>query len=142
MDQRILDYLKTQRICVLAVEMPDGSPHAATVHFAHAENPFAFYIETSLDSRKAQPLHEKEIARASIVIGTDESNKVTLQLDGEVSLIKPEEKENYITTYFGKFPEKDQHADKSTIAAIKFTPKWWRFSDFTLPEGALILTSH
>jgi len=38
-DKKILDYLKDQRVGVLAVEMLDGSPHGATVHFAHTEDP-------------------------------------------------------------------------------------------------------
>ena len=49
MDNSVIEYLKTQRVGVLAVEMPDGSPHAATVHFAHTESPLVFYFETNRD---------------------------------------------------------------------------------------------
>jgi hypothetical protein len=43
MNKEILDYIKSQRVCVLAVEMMDSSPHAATVHFAHMDNPLMFF---------------------------------------------------------------------------------------------------
>ncbi len=59
MRQEILDYLKTQRVGVLAVEMLDGAPHGATVHFAYSEEPFVLYFETSRDYRKAQPILAK-----------------------------------------------------------------------------------
>jgi uncharacterized protein YhbP (UPF0306 family) len=141
MDQRIHDFLKTQRICVLAVELPNGSPHAATVHFANAENPFLFFFETSRETRKAEALLGSEVSRSSLVIGVDESNKKTLQLDGEVRIIKPEETEIYDRTYVGKFSEKAQKLENPENIKFVFTPTWWRFSDFTVPEGKLILTS-
>lgn len=141
MDQRILDYLKTQRICVLAVEMLDGSPHAATVHFAHSENPLLFYFETNKQYRKAEAVLKKEISRASLVIGSDENIPKTFQLDGEVRLIKPEEEETFDKIYLGKFPEKKGKLKDPAFIHFVFTPKWWRFSDFTVPEGKLTLTS-
>ena len=39
MTPEIINFINSQKVCVLAVEMPDGSPHAATVHFALAEGP-------------------------------------------------------------------------------------------------------
>ena len=42
MPEEINQYLKDNNIGVLAVEMPDGSHHGATVHFAHSTTPFFF----------------------------------------------------------------------------------------------------
>ncbi|MES2930679.1 MAG: hypothetical protein V4665_02765 [Patescibacteria group bacterium] len=39
MNKEIIDFINRERIGVLAIEMPDGSPHAATLHFAVHENP-------------------------------------------------------------------------------------------------------
>jgi uncharacterized protein YhbP (UPF0306 family) len=141
MNQEILDYIKSQRVGVLAVEMLDGSPHAATVHFAHTENPLQFFFETYRDYRKAEPLFERKITRASLVIGTDEITMKTLQLDGQVRLIETEEKELYDEIYFGKFPAKKEKSKDPKFVFFTFIPSWWRFTDWTKPTGKLILTS-
>ncbi len=141
MQQETLEYIKKQRVGVLAVEMLDGSPHAATVHFAHTESPLVFYFETYRDYRKAEALYGREVSRASFVIGCDESNMKTLQMDGVVELIKPEEKEIFNLVYLGKFPEKKEKSIDPKFVFFKFTPNWWRFTDWKTPEGKIILTS-
>jgi general stress protein 26 len=141
MNPELFAYLKTQRIGVLAVEMPDGSPHAATVHFAHTEDPFVFYFETYREYRKAEPLLGKENTRASFVVGSDESNMKTVQLDGVAQLLKPDERMVYDAVYLAKFPEKKKKAEDPKFVFFKFTPTWWRFTDWTTPEGKNIWTS-
>jgi general stress protein 26 len=139
MQKEILEYLKTERIGVLAVEMLDGSPHASTVHFAHTENPLVFYFETYREYRKSEPLYEREESRASFVIGCDEKNMKTLQLDGIVKLLKPDEKEIFDSVYLEKFPKKKEKSKDPKFVFFKFIPKWWRFTDWTKPEGKIIL---
>ena len=141
MDQRILDFIETQRTGVLAVEMLDGSPHGATVHFAHIENPLIFYFETYREYHKCEALFGRAQTRASFVIGTTETDMKTLQLDGIAELIKPEEKENYDKVYFGKFGEKLEKSKDPKFVFFKFTPNWWRYTDWKGPQGKLILTS-
>src|SRR6185369_5850734 len=108
MPKEVIEYIQSQRIGVLAVEMLDGSPHAATVHFVHVEDPLVFYLETYREYRKAEPLFGREKTRASFVIGSNENDMRTLQLDGIVELIPDAEKENYDSVYFGKFPNKKE----------------------------------
>jgi len=142
MKQEVLDYLKTQTICVLAVEMNDGSPHGATVHFAHNEDPFMFFFETDREYRKSEPLLKKEVTRATLVIGVDEKNKITFQLDGEVRLLKEDEKELFNRVYFSKFPNKEKKiADPNSLFFV-FIPTWWRFTDYTTPHGKIVFTSN
>lgn len=141
MNHLIEEFLKSQRVGVLAVEMVDGSPHGATVHFAHSVRPFVLYFETYRTTRKAQALLEKKKTRASYVIGSDESNMKTLQMDGEVQLLASSEKGAFDEIYLGKFPEKKNKAEESKFLAFKFTPTWWRFTDWTGPDGKMTLTS-
>lgn len=141
MKQEILDFIKTERICVLAVEMLDGSPHSATVHFAHTENPLTFLFRTHRNYRKSEPLFGREISRASIVIGFDENNMKTFQVDGEVRLVRDDERASFNEVYLGKFLEKKQKDDDPTSVSFVFVPTWWRFTDWTKPEGKFILTS-
>jgi len=141
MPPEIFEYLKTQQVGVLAVEMLDGSPHGATVHFAHTEHPLTFFLETNREYRKAEPLFGREISRASLVIGFDEANPKTLQLDGIIRLLKPEEKEHFEKIYLEKFPKKKAKAADPKFLPFVFIPSWWRFTDFTQPAGKRILSS-
>lgn len=138
---QILDFLKTQRVGVLAVEMMDGSPHGATIHFAHTEEPLVFYFETQKDYRKTEALYGRATSRASFVIGAHEASKQTMQLDGEVRLLKPEETAAFNELYFGKFPTKKEKMDAPNVVLFQFTPIWWRFTDWTTPAGKRMFTS-
>lgn len=142
----VFQYLKTQRTGVLAVKMPDGAPHAATVHFAHSDEPFMFYFETKRDSRKAESLLTQTSVVASLVIGTSESEMKTLQLDGTIELVSPTEKTKFDRVYLAKFPEKEEKIQAETpetgaYICLKFTPTWWRFTDWTTLEGKKIWAS-
>ena len=141
MKKEVLDYLKSQRVGVLAVEMLDGSPHAATMHFAHTEDPLLFYFETSHEYRKTEPLFVRETTRASLVIGSSEEEMKTLQLDGTVQLLKSDESELFDSVYFKKFPDKREKYKDQKLSLFKFVPTWWRFTDWTTPQGKTILTS-
>ena len=140
MQKEILEYIKGEQVGVLAVEMLDGSPHAATVHFAHTEDPIVFYFETNRDYRKAEALYGREKSRASFVLGCDEDTKITLQIDGIVELLKSEEKETFNVVYLEKFPKKKEKSKDPKFVFFKFIPTWWRFTDWK-PEGKIILTS-
>jgi uncharacterized protein YhbP (UPF0306 family) len=135
MPQEVLDFIKGERVGVIAVQMPDGSPHGATVHFAFMENPSTFIFMTSPDYKKSEPL-KRGPTRASFVIGTSEAVMKTLQIDGEAQLAESEEVKKI---YFEKFPEK---AGKNLTALFfTFTPAWWRFTDWTKPKGKMVLSS-
>ncbi|MEK7188079.1 MAG: pyridoxamine 5'-phosphate oxidase family protein [Patescibacteria group bacterium] len=140
-DPSIVDYLKTQRIGVLAVEMLDGSPHAATVHFAYDENSNQFFFETRSEYRKAEPITKRNATRASFVVGVNENDLKTLQLDGDARLITAEEKILFEKVYLGKFPNKKEKAADPKFISFVFEPTWWRFTDWTRPEGKVILVS-
>jgi general stress protein 26 len=141
MEPEILEFLASQRVGVLAVEMLDGSPHGATVHYAHADKPVIFYFETNRSYRKAEPLFGREVTRASFVVGTDAGAKKTLQLDGTVQLLAPEQKEMFDAIYYEKFPTKKEKASDPTVVMFKFVPTWWRYTDWTVPDGKKILMS-
>lgn len=141
MPPEILNYLSTQRVGVLAVEMLDGSPHAATVHFAHTETPLLFLFETEKAYRKAEAVLGRASSRASFVVGTSEEEGKTFQLDGTVELLKPEE-ENLKVRYLEKFPAKLPKSEQGKYIFFKFTPTWWRFTDWHTPQGKLILSSN
>lgn len=138
MEQEMLEYVRSQRVGVLSVELLDGSPHGATVHFAHTEDPLSFIFLTERAYKKCEAILEKGSVRASFVLGTDEGNMKTLQLDGDVKLINDKELEEI---YFNKFPDKKEVYDGPDDIFLLFTPRWWRYTDWEKPEGKTILNS-
>lgn len=137
----IIDYIKGERVGVLAVQMLDNSPHAATVHFAYSENSTMFLFETYRPYRKCEALFGRDVSKASFVIGSTEANMKTLQIDGEARLLKENERELFETVYVGKFPEKKKKSEDPKFVFFAFIPTWWRFTDWTRPEGKTIISS-
>ena len=137
MSEKVLEFLKTKEVCTLAVQMLDGSPHAATVHFAYQAEPFTFVIFTNPKYRKAEPILKKDKVLASMVITNEEEpNQKTLQLDGEITTLKAEE---YRTVYLERFPKTaEKHSNDFPFI---FTPTWWRFTDWSSPGGKTVITS-
>jgi uncharacterized protein YhbP (UPF0306 family) len=141
MKEEMLQYLKAQRICALAVEMLDGSPHVATVHFANTEDPLTFIFETSRNYRKSERVLAIGMTRASISVGFTEGDKAkTVQLDGEIRLAKDQDK-LLVDFYIDKFPAKKKKLAEHTTIFLIFTSTWWRYTDWGRPEGKTILTS-
>lgn len=138
MREEVINYLKKERTCVLAVEMPDGSPHAATVHYVHTLDPFQIVFLTEKGYKKAQPFMEKTDVRSAVVIGTQEQEMKSIQLNGTAKVTQDQD---LIDAYYHKFQEKDKKNLTSEDVFLLFTPSWWRFTDWTLPEGKTIFES-
>src|SRR3989344_9611935 len=128
MPKDAVDFINSQRVCVLALEMQDGSPHGSTVHVAYDDNSQTFFFETYNTYRKGEILLAKDKVRASVVIGLDEQTRKTLQLDGEARIIKSEEKELFNKIYLGKFPEKIEKSKDPKYVFFCFNAHWWRYT--------------
>ena len=143
MPKEVIEFLKSQWIGVLAVEMLDGAPHAATVHYAFSVDPFILYFETYNTYRKAEPILKNETTRATFVVGFDENNRRTFQADGIIrKVLSDEERIIYNKVYFERFPKKKEKAKGDPrFIFFSFTPTWWRYTNFEAPGGKLILNS-
>lgn len=139
--ENVINYINQNRVGVLTLEMLDGAPHGSTVHFAYDQDTNIFFFETSLGYKKSEVLLGKEKTRASLVIGVTESEMKTLQIDGEVRLLKDDEKDLFDKVYFAKFPDKKEKNFGKPIVLFLFTPTWWRFTDWTGPDGKVIIGS-
>ena len=140
MKSEMFEYIISQRVCVVALEMLDGSPHVATVHFAHIDEPLTFIIQTNPQYKKSEPLLARDTVRASLVIGLVEvegGKEKTFQVDGEAQIIQKDDP--LVKVYLDKFPEKAGKWAEDIF--FKVTPIWWRFTDWSKPEGKTILSS-
>lgn len=141
MVSNVLSYITEKRVGVLAIEMLDGAPHAATVHYAHRADRLTFIFETHRDYRKCEPLFGRAESRASFVVGFEEgAASKTLQLDGIVCLLDESDAE-LRRIYLEKFPEKEAKASDEKAVFFSFTPTWWRFTDWSAPGGKTIFNS-
>ena len=138
MNEEILGFLDSKRIGVISVEMLDGSPHGATVHFAYQRDPLTFVFLTDRTYRKMEPLLKNSSTRASLVIGTDEDEMKTLQLDGTAL---SSEDQNFKDVYFSKFPDKKEQYGGPDDVFFVFKPAWWRYTDYKAPEGKKVVVS-
>lgn len=131
MDSRILDLVARERVSVMAVCLPDGTVHAAALHYSHRNDPFAIIIGTETTTRKAQGLEDGRPAKASVVIGFDENQMVTVQMDGEVRMaIDPEELKQIKAIHYVKHPGAKKYDGEPANCFLIFTPTWWRYSEF------------
>lgn len=140
MPPEALSFLKKQRVSVFAIEMLDGSPHGAAVHFAHVEDPVTFIVLTEKKYRKSEPLHGRAESRATMVIGFDEGASRTLQMDGVAHVLGTNDAA-LKDMYFEKFPNVKAELNEPEDFFFTFTPSWWRFTDWTRPEGKTIYLS-
>lgn len=137
MNEEILKFIESKRLAVLAVAMDDGSPHGAIMHFAYRGDTGDFVFLTDKNYMKSRPLMAKESTKATAVIGFDENEMKTLQLDGKAAL---SEKKSDKEVYFKKFPDKCAKFDGPNDIIFTFTPTWWRYTEWS-SEGKRILSS-
>src|SRR3989339_584081 len=87
MDQRVLDLLAKERVSLLAVCLPDGTCHSAAMPSSHISDPPTIYIQTENTSKKMQGLKNGQPIAASVVVGFNEQEMKTLQMDGQIQLV-------------------------------------------------------
>lgn len=122
MDQRIPNFLEYQKMSVLAIVLENGTPHTAAMHFVYHEG--FIYFSTHKGSRKLQKV-ETERTKASLTVGFSEQEWITAQFEGEIEKTDIRAKEIMLS----KYPDDIKHFDQDTVF-LKFTPTWWRYSDF------------
>lgn len=135
MDQRVADFLVKERMSVMAVDLPSGAPHASAMHFVFQDG--ILYFCTHSNSRKLAGLASGSTS-GSVVVGFSEQDWVTVQLDGQIQKIElPTEKEAIKRLIVVKYPESSKYMDETAVF-LKFTPTWWRFTDFKSQPPVII----
>lgn len=125
MDQRAIDLIVREKVCVLAVCKADGGCHGAAMHFSHQTEPLIIYIQTENTSIKCKNLPTK----ASVVIGFSEDTMQTLQMDGEINKITGDLSAIH-QVHYAKHPGAEKYKNDPETVFLVFTPTWWRYSDY------------
>lgn len=138
-EQKVVDFLTSERVCVLAVMLPDGSPHVAAMHYSHTPEPLVIYIQTENTSRKCQGLLSGQAVAASVVVGFNEQEMVTLQMDGQICLVTDQSKLPDIhQVHYAKHPQAKQYKSDPTTVFLAFTPSRWRLTDYKVQPPVII----
>ncbi|MEK7113009.1 MAG: pyridoxamine 5'-phosphate oxidase family protein [Patescibacteria group bacterium] len=139
MEKRILDFLIKHRVCSLTTTLPDGSPHAAALHYSHKNEPMELYFGTENTSVKCQALLDGNPVKGSVVVGFSEEEWITLQMDGEVrAIVNKDELKAVHKIHYQKHPNSEKYKDAPATIFLKFIPRWWRYTDFnSKPETIL-----
>lgn len=130
MDAQIIEFLDNHRIGCLTTLLGNGSPHSAAVHFANSEEPFAFYFSTEKTTKKVQGMISGKVVPASLVIGFSEEEWKTLQMNGNATIATGRDLAEAHKVYYTKYPSGEKHKDNPDTVFIKFTPNWYRFTDY------------
>ncbi len=140
MNKEILNFVANEPVSAIALTLPDGSPYVATLHHAHTEVPFCLIYETSNDSRKFTAFSKGNSVRASVVIGVNEKDMRTLQLNGVATRIPKDDPR--VQVYIAKFPKKATRIAGERIEFFIFIPAWWRYSSFSPEKGRVMVACH
>ncbi|PIR45313.1 MAG: hypothetical protein COV10_00295 [Candidatus Vogelbacteria bacterium CG10_big_fil_rev_8_21_14_0_10_51_16] len=138
MNPTIKAFLDKERVCVLAVPLADGSPHAAAMHYSNTYQPLKLYFQTGKESLKCRALRAGDMARASVVVGFNETEMLTLQMRGMLREVTAQgELEALWRVHYRKQPQAEQYKGPDS-AFLEFTPAWWRYTDFTTDPETMI----
>lgn len=134
----IISFLEAQHIAAFTTIIADDSLHSAALHFSQSTEPFEIYFSTDRASRKCQALSEAP-TQASIVIGLSSSEWITMQLSGEVVIVEDAaEIERIQEIHYEKNPGSRKFKDDPGTVMLKFTPTWWRFTNFNTSPVTLV----
>lgn len=128
----IFNFLSTHKIASFTTTLPNGSLHGAALHFSHGENPLEVYFSTDKTSRKCTDLLDGKVLNSAVVIGLGENGWSTLQLDGKVQLVNDkDELEKIQSIHYAKHPGSAEFKDDPLTVFLKFTPNWWRYTNYS-----------
>lgn len=122
----IIDYIESQPLGIIATVGKEGKPEAALVGVTEVGN-LELVFGTPNTSRKYQNL--KENSHVALVIGTDATEAITVQYEGEAEELSGEECERCKNLHSTKNPRAKKFADQPEQRWFKVRPTWIRYSN-------------
>ena len=133
---KILDFLKSQTICVVAtIDAQNNKPESAVVAFSETKN-LEIIFGTFIDTRKFKNLLNNP--NIAFTIGWED---ITIQYEGIARLAEGAVEEDLRNIHLAKNPASKKYAFHENQKFFKITPKWIRYSDFSFdPEKIFEVT--
>lgn len=131
-------FVSRNNVSVLTTLLDNGQPHSSALHFAFSVEPFYFVFLTEKNSRKCQNLVAGVPSASSLVVGFDESDMETLQLEGFVEILSGNALEDGWKIYTSKYPLSRSTIDSKMYVLLRFIPNWWRYTDLKTKPWKII----
>jgi Uncharacterized stress protein (general stress protein 26) len=120
----VLNFIKKNKIAVLATVDINGHPEAAAIEFGETDE-LEIIFDTLKSYRKYANLGKNQ--SVALVIGWDDD--ITVQYEGKAVELDAEESGKYQEIYFAKNPEARRWTQNPEIRYFKVIPTWIRYSD-------------
>lgn len=139
---QIIEFVKSQKTCVLAVVLSENQPHAAAMHFSHSfhslgedssENleDLQIFFMTQAESLKVKSFESGNACKAAVVIGVEEGPTPSMQMEGNLEKIVDQGLRDQVREHhFGFYPQSRDYEKPDSVFMI-FKPTWWRFTDYS-----------
>lgn len=121
----VYEFLKSERLAVLATADENGRPEAALMGFAVSPE-LEIVFDTVKSSRKYPNL--KKNPRVAWVIGC--STEITVQYEGVAEELEGDALARYKRIYFEVFPDGPAREEWPGITYFVVRPKWVRYCDY------------
>ncbi len=128
--KKILDFLKTQKLAVIATSGPERpSPESALIAFTEDEN-LCLYFQTGRHTRKAANL--KANPHVSLVFGLSLGDMITVQYEGIAKQLTTKDELGECKRRFiaKDSPTTAEYFNHPTAIFFKVTPTWIGCSDY------------
>lgn len=123
--KEVFQFMKTERLAVLATVAENGGPEAALMGFAVTPD-LEIIFDTVKTSRKYPNL--KKNPRVAWVIGC--TTETTVQYEGVAEELLGDALAKYKKTYFAAFPDGPARESWPGITYFVVRPKWVRYCDY------------
>lgn len=121
----ILEFLRQNRLGVVATVGPQGEPQAAVMGLAVTPQ-LELVFDTLASTRKVANLRRD--GRVAVAVGW--SDERTVQLQGVADEPTGEELERIREAYFAAFPDGRERLRWEGILHVRVRPTWIRFTDY------------
>lgn len=130
-DQKLYDFIKTEKYAVVSSTNRAGQPESALVAFSENEK-LELVFATSKNSRKIKNILLNP--NVSIVIGLGDEHLTTVQFEGVARVINMENAGEYAEGHYAKHPILLQRKDDPEECFVVINPTWARYTNYsTLP---------
>ena len=127
--QNILKILQTCHFGVIATNSQNGlAPESAVVAFSYTEN-LEIIFGSFITTRKN--INIQNNPKVSFVIGWDNTNKTTIQVEGNAILLESEERIKVQEEHCRRNSESKKYINDPRQQYFKVVPYWIRYSNFS-----------
>ena len=126
--QKLLDFLRSNRLAVQASVSPNAGSQAAVIGFAVSDT-FEIVFDTIEKTRKVRNLRNNPHI-ALVIGGLAAGDERTVQYEGVADEPSGPELGHLKQIYYSVFPDGRNRANWPGLIYVRVRPKWVRYSDY------------